>query len=322
MCFGSNLKGSRSEPESLKNLASSKNLSFGNFRRIPRMHSWQNWSFVASQFFPRRTIRGYKIVPSTKETFFKKSCCSRRFQFWDPCRKVLPKTGICSFQISKQSQNYVFFRKKTFWLKVFLWTHGMQFWRICRLCFTRNQKHYRPEPKKVGKVLFLLEKCPSESSAWHLGCRPDEPGVFLQFNVSSEKPWKYINLYLHPESIVIELFFQSLKFRFPHSRRKRLPTSGFSSIKISKQSLNYVFFQRNFLSPRVSLITWTAVLATLSNSFCQKPERFSFKAQKMQKLFISSRELSSRVFCWTPRKPSWQTCTFENQLFFRRTIGR
>ena len=45
ICFGSNLKESRSEPKSFKNSASFKTLSFGNFRRIPRMHSWQNWSF-------------------------------------------------------------------------------------------------------------------------------------------------------------------------------------------------------------------------------------------------------------------------------------
>ena len=103
--------------------------------------------FLQLNLFLRGTIRRYKIVPSSKETFFKKFYWSRGFQFWDPCRKALPKTGICSFQINKQSQTYVFSEKETFSLNVFLSTHGMQFWHLWRFCFTRNPKHSRSEPK-------------------------------------------------------------------------------------------------------------------------------------------------------------------------------
>ena len=94
------------------------------------------------------------------------------------------------------------------------------------------------------------------------------------------------------------------------------------SLSLGKTIRSWFFLKRNHFIPRASLITWTAVLATLSNSFRQKPERFSFRAQKIQIIFTSSRELSPRVFRWTPKKPSWQTWTFENQFFLRKNIRR
>ena len=53
---------------------------------------------------------------------------------------------------------------------------------------------------KIWKILFLLEKCPSEYSAGHLECLPNETGVLLPIKISSEGPCKNIKLYLLPEN--------------------------------------------------------------------------------------------------------------------------
>ena len=79
-----------------------------------------------------------KIESSSKEIFCRKFYMSRRFQYRHPCRKHLPTSGISLFGISKQSQSYVFFRKKTFCLRVFLWTHGVLFWQLCQNSFAKK----------------------------------------------------------------------------------------------------------------------------------------------------------------------------------------
>ena len=112
MCFVSNPKDSRSKPKSLKSFASSRKVSFGNFRWRPRMPSWRNWSFTANRNFLGKTKEINKIVSSFKEFFLKKFYWSRRFQFWHPCRKQLPTSGTSLFRISKQSQKNVFFWRK------------------------------------------------------------------------------------------------------------------------------------------------------------------------------------------------------------------
>ena len=95
---------------------------------------------------------------------------------------------------------------------------------------------------KVWKVSFLLEKCPSESSTGQLECLPDETGVWLQIEISSEEPWKYTKFYLLPKNFFLKKFYWSRRFQFWHPCRKHLPTSGTSQFRISKQSQNYVFF--------------------------------------------------------------------------------
>ena len=51
----------------------------------------------------------------------------------------------------------------------------------------QTQKNLAQCPK-VRKVLFLPEICPLECSTGRVECLTDEPGVFLQIRVSSEKP--------------------------------------------------------------------------------------------------------------------------------------
>ena len=75
----------------------------------------------------------------------------------------------------------------------------MQFWQLCQIYFARNLKHSCSEPKK-RKVLFLPEICTIECSTGRVECLTEEPGVFLQIRISSEKPSKDIKLYLRPKT--------------------------------------------------------------------------------------------------------------------------
>ena len=177
MCFVSNPKDSRSEPKGLKNFVSSRKVSFGKFRWTPRMHSWQNSIILASQIFLRKTIRSYKIVSSSKETFFKKFYWSRRFQFWHPCWKVLTTFGIFSFKMIKEGRFNVFFAKKPFDSKCFS-EHMACSFDLSAVFVSPETRNILSQSPKVWKGLFLLEKCPSESSAGYLECVPDKTGVF------------------------------------------------------------------------------------------------------------------------------------------------
>ena len=163
-------------------------MSFGKFRGIPRMHSWQNWRCVAGQFFLRKTIRIFKIVPSTKEIFSKSSTGHIDFNFWTLVETFCQKLEFFHSKSTNRVKIMFLFEKETFCLKVILSTYGMQFWHLWRFCFTRNPKHSRSEPKTL-KSFSSSKKVWFGTSPGHLECLPDEPGVFLQINVSSEKPW-------------------------------------------------------------------------------------------------------------------------------------
>ena len=185
MCFVSHPKDSRSEPKSSKSFVSSRKVCFGKFRWTPRMPSWRNWSFTANQNFLGRTKEIYKIVFPSKEFFLKKFYWSRRFQFWQSCRKHLQTSGTSLFRISKQSQIYVFFRKKTFCLKVFPWTDGMLFWQICLKCFAKKTAFPYSLPKG-RKILVSAESSSSKCSAGHVECLLRN----LEFSCKSQFPRK------------------------------------------------------------------------------------------------------------------------------------
>ena len=136
---------------------------------------------------------------------------------------------------------------------------------------TRN---FFAQSPNIWKGLFLLQKCHSENSDGHLECLPDEPGVFLQINVSPEKPWKNKKLHLHPKEVFFKMFLRSLKFRFPHPCRKRLPTSGISSFKFSKKSQLFFSEKNRFVSKCFS-----------RNMDCCFDKSFKIVSQRNRKLF-------------------------------------
>ena len=86
----------------------SQNFFFEMFRWTRRMPIWGTWSFLASQNFQRKTLKRYKVVPSPRKTSSKMLTCSRKIRFGEPCWKLLQKSAISSFKVSKQSQIYVF----------------------------------------------------------------------------------------------------------------------------------------------------------------------------------------------------------------------
>ena len=93
--------------------------------------------------------------------------------------------------------------------------------------------------------------------------------------------------------------------------------------KIQEKYYNCIlFWEKLQLTPKVVLLTWNAVLATLPQLFCQKPKRFSLSVQTLER-FRFSRISSLRMFEWTRRMPYWRTLSFfANQIFLGKTIKR
>ena len=96
---------------------------------------------------------------------------SRTFQFLHPCRKHLPTSGTSLFRISKQSQNNVFFAKKTSCLKVFFWTHGKLFWKICWKSFAKKSAIFPSLPERQEFLVCDKLFC-SKSSTVHVESLP------------------------------------------------------------------------------------------------------------------------------------------------------
>ena len=180
---------------------------------------------------------------------------------------------------------------------------------------------------KVWKILFLLKICPSETSAGHLECIPDEPGVFLQSKYSSEGPRKYIKLYLLPKNFFSKSFTGHADFSFDTPVETFRRKSGISSFKISKQSQNFAFFRKkNVLSQSVSLDTWDAVSTNLPKLFRQETGTFFFLAQKAKNFGLWQNVLLE-VFLCTRRMRSWFAlyfflkCLWTGRFKFDTTSG-
>ena len=64
---------------------------------------------------------------------------------------------------------------------------------------------------------------------------------------------------------------------------------GRFSVKLGKRiEPSFFLWKKAQFTPKVALLTWNAVLATLPKLFSQKPKRFSLSAQKLES-FVSSR---------------------------------
>ena len=88
---------------------------------------------------------------------------------------------------------------------------------------------------KVRKVLFLPEICPLECSTGHEECPTDEPAVFLQIRVSSEKQSQNIKLYLLPKKFLSTSSSGHMDFVFDTFVENFCHKSGISSFKIRKE---------------------------------------------------------------------------------------
>ena len=124
------------------------------------------------------------------------------------------------------------------------------FGNCAKLLWPETQKILAQCPK-VRNVLFLPEIFPLECSTGRVECLTDEPGVFLQIRISSEKPSKDIKLCLLPKNVSqnsssghADFVFDTLVENF---RRK----SGISSFKIRKECQTDLFFGKK---PFVSML--------------------------------------------------------------------
>ena len=168
-------------------------------------------NLVCDNFFCSKCSSVHVECLPGSSRFYLKCLWTRSCQFDTPSGYFCLQSGTLPLIVGKTIQS-VFFRKKIVLLQKLLWSHG-HFWQFCQLCLTVTPEILLQSPK-VWKILFLQEKCPQESSAWHLECLPDETGVFLQIQISSEKPWKYVKLYLLPQKFSWKSFTGHVDFSF------------------------------------------------------------------------------------------------------------
>ena len=93
-----------------------------------------------------------------------------------------------------------------------------------------------------------------------------------------------------------------------------------SSLKVGRSIKSAIFFWKKVeFNPKVALVTWKVVLAILPN-FLNRNPKDSRSVPKSSKSFVSSGNLTLRMFHWTRRMPYWRTWSFlANQSFLRKT---
>ena len=176
---------------------------------------------------------------------------------------------------------------------------------------------------KIWKILFLLETCPSEYSAGHLECLPNETGVLLPIKISSQGPWKNINLYLLPKNFFAKSATGHVEFSFDtlvENVRQRLELLYFESA--NRVRIMFFFRRRSILSQSVSLETWNAILTNLLKVFSQETG-FSLLIPQRSKSFGFSQNFFLEMFRWSRRMPIRGTWSFlASQNFLGKTIER
>ena len=109
----------------------SRNFFYEMFRWTRRMPIWGTWSFLVTHSFLGKTMKWYRTVSSSGKTFFNMFLSSRRFRLEHPCRKLFPKIQKFFLQNQQTVSNLWFSpKKKTFCLKVLLWTHEVRCWKL------------------------------------------------------------------------------------------------------------------------------------------------------------------------------------------------
>ena len=161
------------------------------------------------------------------------------------------------------------------------------------------------------------EFCPLECSTGRVECLTDEPGVFLQIRVSSEKPSQNIKLYLLPKKFLSNFSFGHMDFVLDTLVENFSHKSGISSFKSRKECQTYFKTKNKFVSKLFSGHMECCVDNSAKNNspgnrqllaHCPKIKKFCF----LPKLFPRSAPLGC-----TRRKPSWFV-----QFFFRSFCGR
>ena len=112
-----------------------------------------------------------------------------------------------------------------------------------KLLWPETQKILAQCPK-VRKALFLPEISPLECPTGHEECLTDEPAVFLQIRVSSEKSSQKIKLYLLPKNFLSNFSSGRMDFVFDTFVENFCHKSGISSFKTRKECQTYFFSEK------------------------------------------------------------------------------
>ena len=178
----------------------------------------------------------------------------------------------------------------------------MQFWRLCRLCFTRNPKHSLSEPKSL-KRFVSSRKVSFGKFRWTPRMPSWRTWSFLANQCFLGKTMEKYKIVASSEEVFFKMFFRSLKFRFPLPSWKRLPTSGISPFKISKQSQNYFVWTKLFVSKCFSG-NMECCFDKSAKIVSPRNRNFSLLFQKAENCGLWQNFLLNMFLC-TRRMPSW-----------------
>ena len=128
---------------------------------------------------------------------------------------------------------------------------------------------------EVRKVLFLPEISPLESSTGHEECLTDEPAVFLQIRVSSEKSSQIIKLYLLPKNFLSNFSSGLMDFVFDTFVEYFCHKSGISSFKTRKECQTNFFWKKNpFVSKLFSAEHMECGVGNSAENFLPRNQHF------------------------------------------------
>ena len=142
------------------------------------MPSWRTWSFLQINISPEKPWKNKKLHLHPKKVFFKMFFRSLKFRFPHPCRKRLQTSGISSFKISKQSQNYFFSWKKPFVPKCFPRNMDCCFDKPAKIVLLRNRNFSILAQNHTNLVCdkFFCSNC----SSVHVECLPGSSRFHLK----------------------------------------------------------------------------------------------------------------------------------------------
>ena len=255
-----NPEHSRSLPKSSKGFVSSRISSLRMFHWTRRMPYWRTLSFLQNRFSSEQPSKDIRLYLPPSKVLPKSSSGHVDFVFDTLVENFCLKSGISSFKSRKECQTY-FFGKKT------LLSQSFSLLNIWNAVLTTPLKTFREQ-----NIIFPLNGHKSKNSG---DCQVFSPGNVRLRRTRRMPAW----------------FVQFLFWSFCGRGVCGLDNAGGSVFKgywnfslKSGEVLKVQFFWKKVqFIPKVALVTWNAVLATLPTLLCQKTKTFSLTAQKLER---------------------------------------
>ena len=269
-------------------------VTFPSLPKGKKLCLWQ--SFLLELFLCTRRMPSLFV-----QSLYEVLVWTRRFQFDTTSECFCQEFGTVPLNVGKRFKIVIFMKKKSFYSTSFSDHMDCSFGNSVKFVLAVAPETLAQTPK-IRKNLFLLEKCPSEIPAGHLECLPDEPGFFLQINVSFEKPWKYIKFVFIWRKILSKCSSSHLVFVCITPVEKVCQRPEFIHSKSAYRVKNIFFRKKKFFSKCFSghmERCFDKSAKSVSPGICN----FSFFAQRAKNFGLWQKFLLEMFLC-TRRVPS------------------